>query len=72
MQRSHPLRQRFEEERRRSAFFSFLAACGVGIIATDTWVAPWAGVPGGLLVGGAAYALVWLYESVMWRKHHGR
>lgn len=71
MQRN-PLRERFEQERRRSAFMSFLAACGVGIIASDTWVSPWAGVPGGLLAGAAAYGIVWTYESFMWRKHHGR
>jgi hypothetical protein len=70
--RRHPLRERFETERRRAAFISFLPAAGIGIIATDTWVAPWAGVPGGLLIGGAAYALVWGYESLMWRKHHGQ
>jgi len=66
-----PLRQRFETERRRSAFLSFLPAAGIGIIASDTWLSPWAGVPGGLLTGGFAYALVWVYESFMWRRHHG-
>jgi hypothetical protein len=72
MAAAHPLRRQFEEERRRSAFFSFLAAAGAGIIASDTLVGPWAGIPGGLLAGAAAYALVWSYESLMWRKHHGR
>lgn len=67
----HPLRERFEEGRRREAFFSFLAGTGVGIIASDTWVAPWAGIPGGLLVGGAAYLLVYGYETFMWRREHG-
>lgn len=67
-----PLRQRFETERRRSAFLSFLPAAGIGIIASDTWLSPWAGVPGGLAVGAMAYALVWGYESFMWRRHHGR
>ena len=70
--RRHPLRERFETERRRAAFLSFLPAAGIGIIACDTLLAPWAGVPGGLAVGGAAYALVWVYESLMWRRHHGR
>ena len=70
--RRHPMRERFETERRRAAFMSFLPATGVGIIASDTWVAPWAGIPGGLLAGGAAYALVWGYESFMWRRHHGQ
>ncbi len=70
MNRDH-LRQRFETERRRSAFLSFLPAAGIGIIASDTWLSPWAGVPGGLLAGGFAYALVWVYESFMWRRHHG-
>jgi hypothetical protein len=67
-----PLRERFEAERRRGAFFTFLAAAGIGIIASDTWVAPWAGVPGGLLVGGLGYLLVYGYETLMWRRLHGR
>lgn len=70
MQR-RPIRERFEVERRRSAFLTFLPAAGIGIIASDTWVAPWAGVPGGLLIGAFAYAVVWGYETLMWRKHHG-
>ena len=24
-----------------------------------------------VLAGGFAYALVWVYESFMWRRHHG-
>lgn len=67
----NPLRERFEAERRRAAFLSFLPATGIGIIASDTWIAPWAGVPGGLAVGAFAYALTWGYESLMWRRHHG-
>lgn len=70
MQRN-ALRERFESERRRSAFLSFLPAAGIGIIASDTLVAPWAGVPGGLLIGAFAYCLVWVYETLMWRRHHG-
>ena len=70
--RKHPVRERFEDERRRAAFLTFLPAAGVGIIASDTWVAHWAGVLGGLLIGAAAYAAVWGWESLMWRKHHGR
>ena len=66
-----PLRQQFEAERKRSAFFSFLAGTGIGIIAADTWVSPWLGVPGGLLIGGVAYVLVFGYETLMWRKHNG-
>ena len=69
--RKHPLREQFETERRRAAFFSFLAGSGIGIIATDTWVSHWLGVPGGLAIGGIAYGLVYGYESLMWRKHHG-
>lgn len=49
----------------------FLAGTGIGIIATDTWVSPWLGVPGGLLMGGAAYGLIYGYETLMWRRHHG-
>ena len=69
--RNHPIRLRFEAERRRAAFLTFLPAMGVGIIASDTWIGPWAGVPGGLLIGAFAYALVWCYETLMWRKNHG-
>jgi hypothetical protein len=65
-------RERFETERRRAAFFAFLPATGIGIIAFDTWVSPWFGVPGGLLVGGVGYATVYLYETIMWRKEHSR
>ena len=70
--RKHPLRQRFEEERRRAAFMAFLPATGVGIIASDTWFAHWAGVPGGLLMGATAYCMAWGWETLMWRKHHGQ
>jgi hypothetical protein len=66
------LRERFEAERRRAAFFSFLGACGAGIIAADTWISPWAGVPGGLAAGAFAYALTFTYETMMWRRDHGR
>lgn len=67
----HPLRQEFEEERRRAAFFSFLAGAGTGIIAADTWVSPFLGVPGGVLLGAVAYAVTYLYETLAWRRHHG-
>lgn len=67
----HPLRERFETERRQAAFFSFLAGSGIGIIAADTWISHWLGVPGGLAIGGVAYGLVYLYETAMWRRHHG-
>lgn len=70
--RKSPLREQFEMERRREAFFSFLAGCGIGIIVTDTWVNHWLGVPGGLLVGGLAYAAVYGYETIMWRRSHGK
>ncbi|HMS60038.1 MAG TPA: hypothetical protein PKA49_14460 [Tepidiformaceae bacterium] len=71
MSRRHPLRDQFEVGRRREAFFGFLAGAGIGIIAADTWVSPWLGVPGGLLAGGAVYAIIYGYETIMWRKHHG-
>lgn len=67
-----PLRERFEAERKREAFISFLAGAGIGIIAVDTWVNHWLGVPGGFLVGGLAYATVYGYETWMWRRKHGR
>jgi hypothetical protein len=66
------LRERFESERRRAAFLAFLPATGAGIIASDTWIAPWMGIPGGLLTGSLAYLLVYGYESLMWRREHGR
>ncbi len=67
----HPLREHFEIERRRSAFFAFLAGAGTGIIVTDTWISHWLGVVGGLAMGGIAYGLVYGYETLMWRRHHG-
>ncbi len=69
--RKHPLRERFEVERRQASFFSFLAGSGIGIIAADTWVSHWLGVPGGLAIGGVAYSLVYSYETLMWRRNHG-
>lgn len=72
MTRKHPLRERFEQERRRAAFLAFLPATGAGIIAADTWLSPWLGIPGGLAAGGFAYGLTWAYESVMWRRRDGR
>ena len=50
---------------------AFLPAMGAGVIASDTWLSPWAGVPGGFLLGSFAYGLVWTYETFMWRRHHG-
>jgi hypothetical protein len=65
------LRERFEVERRRSAFFAFLAGAGTGIIVTDTWISHWAGVAGGFFAGGLAYGAVFGYETLMWRRRHG-
>jgi hypothetical protein len=65
------LRERFETERRRAAFFAFLPATGAGIIASDTWISPWMGIPGGLIAGCVAYLFVYGYESLMWRRDHG-
>lgn len=66
-----PLRAQFETERKRAAFLAFLPAAGTGIIASDTWVSPWAGIPGGLLLGALAYLLVYGYETFMWRRNNG-
>ena len=66
------LREQFESERRRAAFFAFLPATGAGIIAGDTWISPWMGIPGGLIAGACAYLLVYGYESLMWRRDQGR
>lgn len=71
MEQKHPLRRRFEEERRRAAFLAFLPAMGIGIIAADTWVSPWLGVPGGLVVGLLGYLAVYAYETFMWGRQHG-
>ncbi|MGI8926377.1 MAG: hypothetical protein ACR2HN_06990 [Tepidiformaceae bacterium] len=68
----HPNRERFETERRRAAFLAFLPATMAGIIAFDTWLSPWSGIPGGLASGAAAYALVYCYETHMWRRNHAR
>lgn len=65
------MREEFEVERKRAAFFAFLPAAAAGIIASDTWISPWAGIPGGIILGALAYALVYAYETMMWRKHHG-
>ena len=66
------LRERFETERKRAAFFSFLLGAGTGIIVTDTWINPWFGVAGGVAAGGLAYGVVYLYETLMWRRDHGK
>lgn len=66
------LREEFEVQRRRVAFFSFLPTTAIGIIAFDTWVSPWFGVPGGLLLGGIGYVATYAYETIMWRREHGR
>ena len=67
-----PLRERFESERRRAAFLAFLPGAMTGIIVADTWISPWTGVLGGVLAGMATYGIVFLYETCMWRRHHGR
>jgi hypothetical protein len=69
--RKHPLRDQFEAGRRRAAFLGFLPGMGVGVIASDTWVSPWLGVPGGLLAGALAYTVIYSYETLMWRREHG-
>lgn len=65
-----PLRREFEARRRESAFIAALAGIGIGIIATDTWVAPSAGLVGGPVLGAAVYAVVYAYETLMWRRRH--
>lgn len=64
-------REQFEVDRRRAAFFAFLPTTAIGIIAFDTWVSPWFGIPGGLLLGGVGYVVTYAYETIMWRKEHG-
>lgn len=66
-----PLRERFEVERRRASFLTFLLTGAIGIIIGDTWINSWAGIPGGLIGGGIGYGLIYLYESFMWRREHG-
>jgi hypothetical protein len=65
------LRDEFERKRRQGAFIAALPAGGIGIIAADTWITPWAGPPGGVIAGLMAYVVVYAYESAMWRRHHG-
>lgn len=67
-----PLRVQFEAERRRAAFLAFLAGAGSGIIITDTWISHLLGVVGGIGAGTAAYGAVFGYETLMWRRKHGR
>lgn len=67
-----PLRKRFESERRRAAFIGSLPAGMTGIIAADTWLAPVLGIAGGLAAGLLAYGVIFWYETLMWRKRHGR
>ena len=67
----HPIRERFEMERRRASFISFLLGAGTGIIVTDTWLSHWFGAIGGVIVGGIAYGIVYGYETLMWRREHG-
>jgi hypothetical protein len=64
------LRERFEAERRRSAFLAFLAGAGTGIIVTDTWLSPMFGVPGGVAAGMFAYGVIYGYETLMWRRNN--
>lgn len=66
-----PQRQDFEVQRRRASFMGFLTGTGIGIIATDTWISPLLGIPGGILVGAAAYVTIYAYETSMWRRNHG-
>lgn len=51
---------------------SFLLGAGTGIIVTDTWLSHWFGAVGGIVGGGAAYGLVYAYETLMWSRNHGR
>ncbi|HCV00642.1 MAG TPA: hypothetical protein DGL25_05520 [Dehalococcoidia bacterium] len=71
METEPALRVRFERERRRAAFYSALAGGIAGIIIADMWVAPELGVVGGFLGGIFAYATIFAYETVMWRRNHG-
>lgn len=50
---------------------TFLLTGAIGIIIGDTWINSWAGIPGGLIGGGAGYGFIYLYESFMWRREHG-
>ena len=67
-----PLREEFEQERRRAAFLTAMTGMAIGVIVADTWISPLAGIPGGLGAGAFAYGIVWAYETFMWRKHHGK
>lgn len=70
MEAEPALRERFVGERRRSAFFAALAGGGAGIIAAGMWIAPQLGVAGGIVGGLLAYATVFAYETLMWRREH--
>ena len=66
-----PLRKQFEVQRRRAAFVGSLPAGMTGIIAADTWLSPILGIAGGVAAGLVAYAVIFWYETLMWRKQHG-
>ncbi len=65
------LRERFASGRRRSAFYASLAGGGAGIIATGMWISTQLGIAGGIVGGLLAYGIVFGYETLMWRRHHG-
>jgi hypothetical protein len=66
-----PQRERFEVERRRAAFLTFLLTGATGIIIGDTWINSWAGIPAGIIGGCLGYGIIYLYESFMWKREHG-
>ena len=65
-----PQRVKFETLRRRSAFVASLPAGMTATIATDTWISSAFGIVGGVAGGLTAYALVFGYESLIWRRRN--
>lgn len=70
MTAKHPLRERFEAERRKAAIRGFLSGTGIGIIVCDTWISSVLGIPGGIVVGALASGAIYGYETLMWRREH--
>lgn len=84
MKRDHPVRRKFEARRSWSSFVSGTFAGAAGIIGADAWLlGPRAGPAVdafdvvvtssalGIACGLTAFAVVYLYETLMWRRQYG-
>lgn len=84
MKRDHPVRKKFEARRSWSSFVSGMFAGAAVVFGGDFWffgpgagpahdplfvVAATSGL--GVAAGLSAFALVYGYETLMWRRHYG-